>query len=198
MHKHLPEAGLHHELLFLYFVGTMKLLRKRYRHNSHRMWPKSTLTHTTRRCKVRYTTQESHLPRPAVRGICDRCERSSKRGLKAPLGAQEGLLQCQRIKQSASPAPNGRGGSAAWASLSRLIRRHIQMPMSFGQHQWPQRLTLPAEGRASVRPSWPRLTLTGELRSDSPEKGLFKRKPVTLPLLINHRPLHSTHSPQIA
>ncbi len=43
-----------------------------------------TLTHTTRRCKVRHTTQKSHLPRSTARGICDRCERPSKRGFEGP------------------------------------------------------------------------------------------------------------------
>ncbi len=80
----------------------MKLSQKRYRHNSHRMWPKSTLTHTTRRCKVRHTTQKSHLPRPAVRGICDRCERSSKRGIEGPLQQRYPLIgadRCQPLPQ---------------------------------------------------------------------------------------------------
>ena len=105
------------------------------------------------------------------------------------------LMAPPTVSQTLTLAVSARGGSAAWVSLSRLIRqRHAN-----AYELRPASVTTKADTarrKASERQAFVATTYASKRAQVgfSREKGLFKRTPATLPLLTNHRPLHSTHS----
>ncbi len=91
------------------------------------------------------------------------------------------------------------GGRCRAACCKFSLRRLIRQRRTNAYELRPASVTTKADiarRRASKRPAFVDATYASKRAQVgfSRGKGLFKRTPATLPLLINHRPLHSTHS----